>query len=65
MALFRCNRSGNTVQFRYDFDIVVMRRNPDYTEVVIFALLKGPKVEGTRPTLTLKKPMGKPRKEQL
>jgi len=31
MALFRCNQSGNVVEFRQDFDIAEMRRHPEYT----------------------------------
>jgi hypothetical protein len=65
MALFRCNRSGNTVEFKYDFDIVEMRRHPEYTEVDTSAVLEVAKADETRQTLTLKKPMRRPRKEQL
>ena len=65
MALFKCTRSGNVVEFRYDFDIIEMRRHPEYTEVDTSAVVEIEKVDGTRQTLTLKKPMGRPRKEQL
>jgi len=65
MALFRCNQSGNVVEFRQDFDIAEMRRHPEYTEVDTSAVIEVEKVDGTRQTLTLKKPMGRPRKEQL
>ena len=65
MALFKCTRTGNVVEFRYDFDIAEMRRHPEYTEVNTFAIVEVEKVDGTRQTLTLKKPMGRPRKEQL
>ena len=65
MALFRCNQSGNVVEFRQDYDIIEMRRHPQYTEVVTSAVVEVEKVDGTRQTLTLKKPMGRPPKEQL
>jgi hypothetical protein len=65
MALFRCNQSGNVVEFRQDFDIIEMRRHHQYTEVDTSAVVEVEKVDGTRQTLTLKKPMGRPRKEQL
>ena len=65
MALFRCNQSGNVVEFRQDYDILEMRRHPEYTEVDTSAVVEVAKVDGTRQTLTLKKPMGRPRKEQL
>mgnify|MGYP000736304223 FL=1 len=65
MALFKCTRSGNVVEFRNDFDIIEMRRHPEYTDVDTSAVVEVEKVDGTRQTLTLKKPMGIPRKEQL
>ena len=65
MALFKCTRSGNVVEFRNDYDIIEMRRHPEYTEVDTSAVVEIEKVDGTRQTLTLKKPMGRPRKEQL
>ena len=65
MALFKCTRSGNVVEFRNDYDIIEMRRHPEYTEVDTSAVVEVEKVDGTRQTLTLKKPMGRPRKEQL
>ena len=65
MALFKCTRSGNVVEFRHDFDILEMRRHPEYTEVDTSDVVEVEKVDGTRQTLTLKKPMGRPRKEQL
>ena len=65
MALFRCNQSGNVVEFRQDYDIIEMRRHPEYTEVDTSAVVEVERNDGTRQTLTLKKPMGRPRKEQL
>jgi hypothetical protein len=65
MALFRCNKSGNTVEFRYDFDIAEMRRHPEYTEVITSSVIEIDSADGTRQTITLKRPMGRPRKEQL
>ena len=34
MALFKCNQTGNTVEFDLDHDIVAMRQHPDYVEVL-------------------------------
>lgn len=34
MVKFRCNESGNTVEFSSDYDVKVMRNNPEYTEVI-------------------------------
>ena len=65
MALFKCTRSGNVVEFRNDFDIIEMRIHTEYTEVDTSTVVEVEKVDGTRQTLTLKKPMGRPRKEQL
>jgi hypothetical protein len=64
MALFRCNQSGTVVEFRDDYDIKTMKTNPEYTEVDS-AAIEVVKVDETKQTLTLKKPMGRPRKEQL
>jgi hypothetical protein len=65
MALFRCNQSGNVVEFRDDYDIKTMKNHPEYTEVDTSAVVEVERNDGTRQTLTLKKPMGRPRKEQL
>ena len=65
MALFRCNQSGNVVEFRDDYDIKTMKTHPVYTEVDTSAVVEVERNDGTRQTLTLKKPMGRPRKEQL
>ena len=65
MALFRCNQSGNVVEFRDDYDIKTMKNHPEYTEVDTSAAIEVVKVDETKQTLTLKKPMGRPRKEQL
>jgi hypothetical protein len=65
MALFRCNQSGNVVEFRDDYDIKTMKTHPEYTEVDTSAVVEVERNDGTRQTLTLKKPMGRPRKEQL
>ncbi len=65
MALFKCNQSGTVVEFRDDYDIKTMKNHPEYTEVDTSAVVEGERVDGTRQTLTLKKPMGRPRKEQL
>ena len=34
MAKFKCNHSGNVVEFLLDHDIKTMRTHPEYTEVV-------------------------------
>ena len=34
MALFKCNQTGNTVEFDLEHDIRTMRQHPDYVEVV-------------------------------
>ena len=65
MALFRCNQSGNVVEFTDDYDIKTMKNHPEYTEVDTSAVVEVERNDGTRQTLTLKKPMGRPRKEQL
>ena len=33
MATFRCNSTGNTVDFDLEWDIIQMKAHPDYTEV--------------------------------
>ena len=65
MALFRCNQSGNVVEFRDDYDIKTMKKHPEYTEVDTSAAIEVVKVDETKQTLTLRKPMGRPRKEQV
>lgn len=35
MAKFKCNHSGNVVEFLLDHDIKTMRTHPEYTEVVV------------------------------
>jgi hypothetical protein len=42
-----------------------MKTNPEYTEVDTSAAIEVVKVDETKQTLTLKKPMGRPRKELL
>ena len=34
MAKFKCNHSGNIVEFLSEHDIKTMRTHPEYTEVV-------------------------------
>jgi len=34
MAKFKCNKSGNTVEFFQEHEITEMRRHKEYTEVV-------------------------------
>ncbi len=49
MAKFRCNESGNVIEFSSDYDIKVMRANMEYTEVV-----EEPKKEQYKPLETKK-----------
>ena len=35
MATFKCNISGNTVEFVADHDVKAMREHPGYTEVTV------------------------------
>lgn len=37
MAMFKCNQSGNTVQFFQEHEIAEMRKHQGYTEVVVEA----------------------------
>jgi len=32
-ATFKCNKTGNTVTFKAEYDIETMRQHPEYTEV--------------------------------
>lgn len=32
-ATFKCNKTGNTVTFKSQYDIEAMRQHPEYTEV--------------------------------
>lgn len=34
MAKFKCNHSGNIVEFLLEHDIKTMRTHPEYTEVI-------------------------------
>ena len=65
MALFRCIRSGTVVEFRNDYDIEGMKNHPEYELIDTSAVVEVAKDDGTRQTITLKRPMGRPRKEQL
>lgn len=35
MAKFKCNQSGNTVEFSQEHEILEMRKHGGYTEVVV------------------------------
>ena len=37
MAVFKCNQSGNTVEFFQEHEIAEMRKHGGYTEVVVEA----------------------------
>lgn len=40
MANFKCNHSGNIVEFLLEHDIKTMRTHPEYTEVVEEVVVK-------------------------
>jgi len=65
MALFKCKRSGTVIEFTAQHDIDEMKRHHEYEFVDISIVVEDVKEDGTRHTITLKKPMGRPRKEQL
>jgi hypothetical protein len=65
MALFKCIRSGTVVEFTAQHDIDEMKRHHEYQLVDTSIVVEDVKEDGTRHTITLKKPMGRPRKEQL
>jgi len=62
MALFKCIRSGTVVEFTAQHDIDEMKRHPEYQVVDVPAVVEE---DGTRQTIILRKPTGRPRKEQL
>lgn len=65
MALFRCKRSGTVIQFTAQNDIDDMKKHPEYESVDDSIVVEDVKEDGTRHTITLKKPIGRPRKEML
>ena len=65
MALFKCIRSGTVVEFTAQHDIDEMKKHHEYQLVDTSIVVEDVKEDGTRHTITLKKPMGRPRKEQL
>ena len=65
MALFRCKRSGTVIEFTAQHDIVEMKRHPEYEYVDNSIMVEDVKDDGTRHTITLKKPIGRPRREQV
>jgi hypothetical protein len=65
MALFKCIRSGTVVEFTAQHDIDGMMEHHEYEFVDTSVVVEDVKQDGTRQTITLKKPMGRPRKEQL
>ena len=54
---FKCNKTGNTVTFKSQYDIESMRQHPEYSEVL-------PEKEQVFPTEEQVKRVGRPRKEQ-
>ena len=65
MALFKCKRSGTVVEFIAQHDIDGMMEHHEYEFVDTSIIVEDVKEDGTRHTITLKKPMGRPRKEKL
>jgi hypothetical protein len=65
MALFKCKRSGTVVEFTAQHDVDAMMEHHEYDFVDTSIVVEDVKENGTRQTITLKKPMGRPRKEQL
>ena len=65
MALFNCKRSGTVIEFTAQHDIDEMKRHPEYEFLDTSIVVEDVKEDGTRHTITLKKPMGRPRKEML
>ena len=65
MALFKCKRSGTVVEFTAQHDVDTMMEHHEYEFVDTSIVVENVKENGTRQTITLKKPMGRPRKEQL
>ena len=65
MALFKCKRSGTVIEFTAQHDIDEMKRHHEYELVDTLIVVEDVKEDGTRHTITLKKPMGRPRKEML
>ena len=65
MALFKCKRSGTVIEFTAQHDIDEMKRHHEYEYVDTSIVVEDVKEGGTRHTITLKKPIGRPRKEQV
>lgn len=65
MALFKCKRSGTVIEFTAQHDIDEMKRHHEYESVDTSIVVEDVKEDGTRQIITLKKPIGRPRKEQL
>jgi len=65
MALFKFKRSGTVVEFTAQHDIDGMMEHHEYEFVDTSIIVEDVKEDGTRHTITLKKPMGRPRKEKL
>lgn len=55
---FKCNRSGNVIAFNLENDIIAMRKEEGYTELVVVPI-EQPLVETPSPE---KKKAGRPRK---
>jgi hypothetical protein len=62
MALFRCKRSKTVIEFTAQHDVDEMKRHPEYELVDDSIVVEDVKEDGTRHTITLRKPIGRPRK---
>ena len=65
MALFKCIKSGTVVNFTAQHDIDEMKRHPEYQMIDESGAVQESKEDGTKQTIILRKPTGRPRKEQL
>jgi Fe2+ or Zn2+ uptake regulation protein len=65
MAFFKCKRSGTVIEFTAQHDIDEMKRHHEYELINDSIEVENVTDDGKRHTITLKKPMGRPRKEQL
>ena len=65
MALFKCIKSGTVVNFTAQHDIDEMKRHPEYQVIDAPSVVEDFKEDGTKHTIILRKPTGRPRKEKL
>lgn len=51
MAVFKCNQTGNTVEFNLEWDIIQMKAHPDYTEVTTPVVTKTTESKEKKPAV--------------